>query len=295
MGRNTELKLRKVYGTERFFKLKEKLQKPAEPPKKELKLKAATIVTKETESRKNTICLLLAFMVFGGLGVYFKFLSDSKKDKVDQRNVMELFGENPNIQDDMIKPHNITPEEIKDYHWTDNPIAMAKLFTIIAIIRENSMKARIKINLPEFETKRIPLRSPGDMLTEDFRIISINEPVVFLSDKKGKIHRLVDPKNWNSAASLYNWNKNVFKLENTVENKEPEGMTPEEEAITFGDYELVNATEEQISALRTWSNANPDYRFEDFSSKCTELGIVYKMKLKTTMGGMMKPNSPDEK
>ncbi|MCD4657648.1 MAG: hypothetical protein K8S87_08905, partial [Planctomycetes bacterium] len=117
---------------------------------------------------------------------------------------------------------------------------------------------------------------------------------VFLSDKDGKIHRLVGKKQWNNAATVFNWKKNVFgNPDEVVVNPEDEGMTAEQAKITFGDFELVSPTDEQIKLLREWETTNPDYQFEDFQTRCNELGVVFQHNLPATMGGML-VTRPDE-
>ena len=62
-------------------------------------------------------------------------------------------------------------------------------------------------------------------------------------------------------------------------------MTEEEVKITFGDYKLVDATEEQISELRKWENENSGHSFFEFETQCKKLDITFKLRIPPAWSG----------
>ena len=298
MGKNTDKKLKKVLAIDELERMKEKqeIKKKKRAPKKKPKSK---IVTETKEFQRTTVILVVLFVVIGGIGIYFKIIQDESDSESIQTPSTNFFGEGPKPDDNMLEPKILSKKMLSKYTWRDNPLALAKRFEIMGFFRSSIMSVRIKDKqMDQNNPACIGLYTAGSFLAQkQYRIIDIQDPVVFLSDKDGKIHRLVDKIQWNNAALVFNWKKNIFgNPEEVVVNPEDDGMTAEQAKITFGDFELVNPTDEQIKLLRDWETANPDYSFEDFQSKCSELGVVYQHNLPATMGGMLvtRPDEVDE-
>jgi len=295
MGKNTDKKLQKVLAEKDFEKIKQKQKKLRNKPDSSKQPKDK-IITESKEFQRTTVILVVLFVVIGGIGVYFKVVQNDSDSASIETPSTEFFGEGPKPDDNMLEPSALSRNMLSKYTWRDNPIVLSKRFEIVGFFRSKNVSVRIKdTKKDDSDLTKVRDYYAGSFLgNNDYRIIDIQDPVVFLSDKDGKIHRLVDKRQWNNAASVFNWKQNIFgNPDEAVVNPENEGMTEEKARITFGEFELVNPTDEQIKLLRDWESSNPEYQFEDFKSKCTEFGIVYQHNLPATMGGML-VTRPDE-
>ena len=294
MGKNTDKKVQKVLAVEELEQMKHKqeLKKKKLGSKKKPKNK---IVTETKEFQRTTVILVVLFVVIGGIGIYFKIIQDDSDSASIQTPSTNFFGEGPKPDDNMLEPKTLSKKLPSKYTWRDNPLALANRFEIMGFFRAKKISVRIKdTKIDKREPGYIGLYTTGRYIGEKYRIIDIQNPVVFLSDKDGKILRLVDKKQWNNAASVFNWKKNVFgNPDEVVINPEDEIMSEEKARKTFRDVELVNPTDEQIKLLREWETANPDYRFEDFQTMCKEYGVEFQYVQPATMGGML-VTRPDE-